>query len=122
MTPEEQALSHKIGHRLREARNAQQLSLSQLSARTGGRLGKPRISNYEQGLRRLGIEEAQILAEVLGTVSATYLLCLEAEKSPSETSLNQEERSLLHCFRGADERGRRAILDLAIAEHRAAVG
>ena len=77
MTPEAEALTELIGSRLREARKAQKLSLQQLADMTGGVLSKSRISNYEQGLRRVGIEEARILAKALGTVSATYLLCLE---------------------------------------------
>ena len=77
MTPDEQNLTTKIGLRLRAARKAQKLSLQKLADVTGGVLSKSRISNYEQGLRRPGIEEARILAKALGTVSATYLLCLE---------------------------------------------
>ena len=63
-------------------------------------LSKSRISNYEQGLQRLGIEEAQALARALGTVSAVYLLCLD-----DEAFLVVEELKLLRCFRGTDERG-----------------
>jgi transcriptional regulator with XRE-family HTH domain len=55
MTPEGQALTTKIGSRLREARKEQKLSLAALSAKTGDVLSKSRISNYEQGLRRLGL-------------------------------------------------------------------
>jgi hypothetical protein len=73
MIPDEQAPTTKNGLRLRNARKAQALSLAALSGRTGGRLGKSRTPNREQGLRRLRIEEAGILADALGTVSATYL-------------------------------------------------
>jgi transcriptional regulator with XRE-family HTH domain len=110
MTPAEQELTARIGLRLREARRAQKLSLSELSARTGGALSKSRISNYEQGLRRLEIEEAQALAAALWTVSAGYLLCLE------------EEQELLRCFRAADERGQRTSLAMAKAQGSAAEG
>jgi transcriptional regulator with XRE-family HTH domain len=71
-------------------------------------LGKSRISNYEQGIRRLGLEEAKALAEALGTVSATYLLCLD-----DEGFLSVQEQELLRCFRQTDERGRETILDVA---------
>ena len=70
-------LTKKIGWRLREVRTGQDLSLAELFVRTGDVLSKSRISNYEQGLRRPGIEEAQTLAAALGTVSATYLLCFD---------------------------------------------
>ena len=57
---------------------------------TGGVLSKSRISNYEQGLRRLGIEEARLIATALGTVSVTYLVCLN-----EDAALADEERKLL---------------------------
>lgn len=75
--------------------------------RLGGVLSKSRISNYEHGLRRLGIEEARLLAETLSTVSATYLLCLEDEEP------NQQEKELLRCFQESDDRGRETIFALA---------
>ena len=89
-TPEAQELTSKIGHRLRQARHAQRLSLGALSDLTGGALIKSRVSNYEEGIRRLGIEEAEVLAAAFGTVSPTYLLCLNDEGFVSE-----EERTLL---------------------------
>ena len=103
MTPEAEPLTTKIGLRLRATRKDQELSLQTLANMTGGALSKSRISNYEQGLRRLGIEEAQILSKTLGTVSATFLLCLDND----EGSLNEQERELLQCFRGTDDRGAR---------------
>ena len=99
MTPEEQALTTKIGLRLRAARKDQNLSLQSLSERMGDALSKSRISNYEQGLRRLGIEEARLISKALGSVSATYLLCLE-----DKGFLTDQEQELLRCFRQADER------------------
>jgi len=115
MTPEEQALTAEIGQRLREARHQRRLSLSALAALTGGALAKSRIASYEQGLRRLGIEQAQVLAKSLGNVSATYLLCLD-----DGGFLNSAEQGLVRQFRAADERGRRTIL--AVAESACGVG
>jgi transcriptional regulator with XRE-family HTH domain len=103
-------LTKRIGQRLRAARHEQKLSLSELSARTSG-LSKSRISNYEQGIRRMGLEEAQELAVALGTVTPTYLLCLE-DTDP----LSQEERQLVQYYRHADERGRDTILKMAAAQ------
>lgn len=45
-----------IGLRLRTEHQRRRLSLSQLAARTDDTLSKSRISNYEQGIRRLGLE------------------------------------------------------------------
>jgi transcriptional regulator with XRE-family HTH domain len=71
-------------------------------------LSKSRISNYEQGLRRPGIEEARALATALGTASATYLLCLE-----DEGFLSDQEAELVRFFRETDQRGRDAIMAMA---------
>jgi transcriptional regulator with XRE-family HTH domain len=100
-------LTKRIGKRLREARQAQQLSLSALAARTKS-LSKSRISNYEQGIRRMGLEEAQELSQALGTVSPTYLLCLD-DVGP----LSEEERGLVEHYRRADDRGRDTIRRIA---------
>ncbi|MGE5153081.1 MAG: helix-turn-helix domain-containing protein [Bdellovibrio bacteriovorus] len=108
--PAELDLTKKIGQRLRTARQAQGLSLSQLSNLTGA-LSKSRISNYEQGIRRMGLEEAQQLAAALISVTPTYLLCLE-DTDP----LSKEERVLVERYRQADARGRETILKLAEAQ------
>jgi len=100
-------LTKRIGQRLRAARQDQKLSLSELSSRTES-LSKSRISNYEQGIRRMGLEEAQELAVALGTVTPTYLLCLE-DTDP----LSLRERQLVEYFRRADERGKETIVKIA---------
>jgi len=103
-------LTKKIGMRLREARQAQKLSLSRLAGRTNS-LSKSRISNYEQGIRRMGLEEARELSMALGTVSATYLLCLD-ENGP----LSGAESELLEHYRHADQRGKDTICRVAEAQ------
>ena len=109
--PENNELSVAIGLRLRAERHRRKLSLARLAARTGDTLGKSRISNYEQGTRRLGLEEAVILARALGGVSPVYLLCLE-DVDP----LTCSEHNLLACFRASDERGQAMIVSIAEAE------
>lgn len=103
-------LTKQIGQRLRAARHEQKLSLADLSSRTNA-LSKSRISNYEQGIRRMGLEEAHELAVALGTVTPTYLLCLD-DKGP----LSPQERQLVEYFRQTDERGRDTILKIAAGE------
>ena len=103
-------LTKRIGQRLRAARQEQKLSLSDLSSRTNS-LSKSRISNYEQGIRRMGLEEAHELSLALGTVTPTYLLCLD-DKDP----LSLQERQLVELFRLTDERGRATILTFAEVE------
>ncbi len=100
-------LNKEIGQRLRAARLAHKYSLSELASRTRT-LSKSRISNYEQGIRRMGIEEAQELSEALEGITPAYLLCLD-ETSP----LSQQEWQLIQRYRKTDERGRDLILQVA---------
>jgi len=108
MPKTEEGLTRRIGSRLRTARHGLGLSLTQLSERTGGSLSKSRISNYEQGIRRMGLEQAQTLSGALGSVTAAYLLCLD-----DEAFLNDQEAALIERFRQADARGRKALLKSA---------
>lgn len=100
-------ISKQIGQRLRAARLAHKYSLSELASRTRT-LSKSRISNYEQGIRRMGIEEAQELAEALDGVTPAYLLCLD-DASP----LSEDEWRLIQRYRRTDARGRDVILQVA---------
>lgn len=104
MNEESINLTRKIGQRLREARAAHGYSLAELAARTSG-LSKSRISNYEQGIRRMGLEEAKELAAALDGVTPTYLLCLDDQESP----LAPDEWKLIQAFRATDDRGRNTI-------------
>jgi len=107
MTENETARTRRIGERLRQARHDQGLSLSELAERTGC-YSKSRISNYEQGLRRMGLEEALVLSAALGHVSATYLLCLD-----DTPPLTPDEAELIARYRGTDEAGRARLRELA---------
>ncbi len=110
MKQTEQALTAAMGERLRAARHARRLSLSELSALTGNLLSKSRISNYEQGLRRMSIEAARTLAEALEIVSPAYLLGLEQDRSET---LAPDELALLWKFRRLDEDWRSRVLAVA---------
>lgn len=105
------ALTQQMGERIRAARLAAELSLSQLSEATGGKLSKSRISNYEQGIRRVGVEEASELARALGTVTPGYLLCLD---EPS--IMSADELALLKDYRGTDTAGRKRLRSQAKEE------
>lgn len=84
--------------------------MSELSKRTATQLSKSRISNYEQGLRRMGLEAACELAAALETVTPAWLLWLD-EDAP----LSEEELRLVERFRTLDE-GRRQRLLTRIAD------
>ncbi len=105
-------LTRAIGLRLRAARHARKLSLSELAALTDGAYGKSRISNYEQGLRRLSVEGAHALADALGNVSAAQLLGLEERQT---LAISADETRLLDAFRQADPDWQRRVLDCAHA-------
>lgn len=107
--PTDSDLTREIGRRLRDVRHGQGLTLAALSERTAGAMSKSRISNYEQGIRRLGLEEAMILAEALGVVSPAWLLCLDDADAP----LSDTEQHLMRLYRAADARGRRLIQTVA---------
>jgi transcriptional regulator with XRE-family HTH domain len=100
--------SKSIGERLRAARHARGISLQALSDLTGGSLSKSRISNYEQGIRRLSVEGAKALAEALGNTTAAHLLCVDDGETKSP-----EEMQLLNRYRSADTEGKAAIMALA---------
>jgi transcriptional regulator with XRE-family HTH domain len=108
MTEQELALNRIMGERLGTARQARGLSLSELEAMTGGQYRKQRLSNYEQGLRRMTVETARVLAEALGNVSAAHLLCVDVGGL-----LTPDDCRLLRSFRAADAERRRLILGCA---------
>jgi len=81
-------------------------SLNDLSKRTQDQYSKSRISNYEQGIRRMGLEAACQLAEAFGDVTPGWLLMLD-DCGP----LSVEERELVDAFRAMSEKERRRVLD-----------
>jgi transcriptional regulator with XRE-family HTH domain len=108
MTKAEEALNRAIGKRLRAARDARGISLSQLGELTGGHYSKSRISNYEQGIRRISLEGARALAEALGNVTTAHLLCLD-----NECATAPDEAELLRAFRALEPAARQQILAAA---------
>lgn len=90
----------EMGKRLRSAREAKLLTLDGLSKLTNRVLSPSRISNYEQGLRQMGTEEALALYRHLG-VSPAYLLCVD-----TEGEMTKQEEELLRAFRALPERDR----------------
>ena len=107
MEPEFASLTRQIGSRLRAERQRRGWSLSDLSARTTSQLSKSRISNYEQGIRRMGLEAAHQIAAALETVSPAWLLLLD-EHNP----LSDDELKLIQGFRALNAAGQRQLLDM----------
>lgn len=107
----------EAGRRLRGARTSKGWSLKELSGKVQNILSESRLSNYEQGTRMMGTEEALALHRVLD-VQPSYLLCVDVE----EGEMTQQETELLQNFRTlpANERQayarRIAVLALAYRE------
>lgn len=119
MTPAADQYAPKaVGRRLRSARQARGLSLSELAERTehaGWPLGKSRISNYEQGIRRLPIEAAVCLAGTLGNITAAQLLGLTVELSHD---LTPEEVHLIQAYRAGSVDQKSIMIVVADATQR----
>lgn len=66
----------RVGARIKELRQLKGMTQPELAEATGDRLGKSQISNYEQGTRLPGPEEATLLGLALGE-SPAHVLCLD---------------------------------------------
>ena len=97
----EQEWKEVIGARIRELRNLKGWSLARLERETGGRLKKSGISNYEQGTRLPGPDEAVILGEALGE-SPAHILCLDDDMP----ALSKFEAELIGNLRALPENER----------------
>lgn len=104
-------LNFEIAERLRYARTCAKLTVAQLAERTNGAISASTLGKCEQGNRRLGIEEARILANALGTVTPAFLLCVEPLMS-----LAPDEIDLLGMYRATDACGRVRIRETAMME------
>jgi len=69
-------IKKESGRRLKAAREDRGWTLAELSAKVGRTLSPSRISNYEQGIRMLGVKECLALAAVLH-VSPSHLMCID---------------------------------------------
>jgi transcriptional regulator with XRE-family HTH domain len=113
-TKQNEAWKQRIGARIRELREAEGWSLTDLSKRTGDTLLKSTISNWEQGTRMPGPVEATILGTAFD-VSPAHILCLDDEMPV----LSKDEAELIRNIRALPENQRneygRRIAGLAMA-------
>lgn len=98
-------MNYKVesGRRLKAKRTRLNLTLDELSKKVGGGLSASRLSNYEQGLRQIGIAEALALYKHLG-VTAAHLLCVDV--ADEEGEMTAQELELLRNFRALPEKDR----------------
>lgn len=80
--PMEMTRNHKIVERIITERERYALSNAALAALTDGTVSASRLVNYETGMRRPGLEEAEALARAFGEVSAAWLLTLAGGNAP----------------------------------------
>lgn len=104
----------RSGARIRDLRIDRGWSQRELSDRTDNKLSPSRIANYEQGTRKLGVQEAEILGKAL-RVQPGYLMGVTKLKNP----LSPLEEELVSNFRTLPENERdsyfRRIEALALA-------
>lgn len=96
------------GRRIKNARDSLNLTLADVHAKLPW-LTVSRLSNWEQGSRMIGVEEAKKLAPILN-VSAAYLLTLE------DAPIDTKEKALLNLYRNLDERGKSTLIRVAETE------
>jgi transcriptional regulator with XRE-family HTH domain len=97
--------SGTIAARLAAFRSIKGWKLREASDATGGLLSPSRISNYEQGLREMGIPEAKVLAKAYGTTAA-HLLCLDDDNPV----LSAVEKDLIRNIRAMPENERNGYM------------
>lgn len=83
----------KIATRLWQLRADKGWTLREASLATQGVLLPSRISNYEQGIREVGTQEAHLLGKLYGT-SAAHVLCLDDDNPVLSSAERQHINNL----------------------------
>ena len=96
------------GKRIKRIREGKSLFLRDVCAMVNG-LSVARLSNYEQGIRMVPVDQAKKIAAALDT-SPEYILTL------IDHDLDPKEKKLIQVFRECDQRGKLAIVRMAEQE------
>lgn len=94
------AMAQEMGRRLRAARKARGWTQRELAMQTGWSdateaseyrgFSPSRIGNFEQGTRRLGIEEAKAFERIFGQPAAYFLGILDAKEAEIIATLRRQ--------------------------------
>lgn len=95
---------NEIGGRIRRAREGKNLTLAELSIKTGDVLTLKRINAYENGDRMPGPAEVVALGKALG-VRPAYLMAIDDVQIP----ITAQEEALVRNWRTLNERDRMGI-------------
>lgn len=76
MQEEKDPVAVESGRRLAEARKELRLTQEAVAKAAGG-ISASRLANYEQGLRRIRLEEAEILAPILNRTAAFLMATVD---------------------------------------------
>lgn len=98
----------EAGRRIRALRLGLDMRLEDVNKQVP-EISVSRLSNWEQGLNMIGVDEAKKLAPILGTTAA-YILTID------DALNDQREQALIDNFRHSDERGKTNISRLAESE------
>lgn len=108
--PQIMSTKEEAGRRIRASRLAKRMTLADVHEQVTS-ISVSRLSNWEQGLNMIGVDDAKKLALILG-VTPGYLLTIE------DTALTPEEQQLIDLYRHADDRGQINIHQVAQNEAR----
>ena len=110
-TRKQRSVANSLPDYVRRVRHERNLSLTAVSARSGGKIGKTHINRIENGLvRDVSLPKLRALAKGLG-VPEDELLAVVRGKFPS-THSKAEEARLLNCFRHLSPDRRQDILKM----------
>ncbi|UIS24905.1 transcriptional repressor [Aeromonas phage pAEv1818] len=101
-------MSEIIGERLKSLREKKNLSQAQLSKLCGWSTAS-RVGNYELGVRNVGVDDAVILAKVLGTTPSELLF---GDQGDPSNWLTDKQKKVIDLFNQLPEAEQERMIDL----------
>ncbi|MEL5344804.1 MULTISPECIES: helix-turn-helix domain-containing protein [Serratia] len=101
-------MSEIIGERLKGLREKKNLSQAQLSKLCGWSTAS-RVGNYELGVRNVGVDDAVVLAKVLGTTPSELLF---GDQGDPSNWLTDKQKKVIDLFNQLPEAEQERMIDL----------